>query len=409
MLPALVLVCAGSPTASELERFEAVEPHMGTLVRITVYTGDVEEARTAIRAGFDRIRALDAILSDYKADSELNRLTMSAVGRAVPVSADLFTVLRASQQLARATNGAFDVTQGPVIRVWREARRTGRPPEAAALATASARSGYRRLHLDEAARTVQLDTPGMALDVGAIGKGHAASEALAAITRSGVRSALVAVSGDLAFSDAPPGRRGWRIGIHALGADVTSIPQMLELTHAAVSTSGNASQYLDIEGRRYSHVIDPATATGLVDDLTVTVIAPHGLEADGVDTAVSVLGVARGLALVESMPEVAALVVHRTDAGVTVLPSSRLRTLVARATVSSRVADPLIENREQVEVRGDQADVPVAAQDVQGRVRREARHQARLFDRRDQVVAVRGQIERGDLELRQTIANVVRP
>lgn len=327
----LAFVWVASPVASELQRFEAVEPHMGTLARITVYADDIDAARTAIRAGFDRIRALDDILSDYKTDSELSRLTTSAVGRAVPVSDDLFTVLRAAQRLAQATDGAFDATQGPVTRVWREARRTGRRPEPAALAAAAGRSGHRLLHLDEAARTVQLDRPGMALDVGAIGKGHAASEALAAITRSGVRSALVAVSGDLACSDAPPGRRGWRIGIHALAADVTSIPQMLELTHAAVSTSGNASQYLDVDGRRYSHVIDPATATGLVDDLTVTVIAPHGLEADGVDTAVSVLGAARGLALVESMPDVAALVVHRTAAGVTVLPSARLRALVAPA------------------------------------------------------------------------------
>lgn len=319
---------------------------MGTLVRITVHAGDADEARRAIRAGFDRIGVLDAVLSDYKADSELNRVTTTAVGRAVPVSTDLFVVLQASQRLAEATDGAFDVTQGPVVRLWREARKAGRPPTASALAEASARSGYRHLHLDEATRTLRLDIAGMALDVGAIGKGYAASEALAAITQRGIRSALVAVSGDLAFSDAPPGRRGWRIGIHALGADVTPIPQVLELTHAAVSTSGNASQYLDVEGRRYSHVIDPSTGTGLVDDITVTVVAPHGLDADGLDTAVSVLGTARGLALVEATPGVAALIVRHTGSGVTVLPSARLRALAAREPASAQLADPLVEQRQ---------------------------------------------------------------
>ena len=121
---------------------------MGTLVRVTVYTPDEQTAKAAFRAAFDRIRDLDDILSDYKPDSELNRITKTAVGRAMPVSEDLFTVLRASQELADATGGAFDITQAPVIRLWREARRTGRVPDAAALRDAAKRAGFRKLHLD---------------------------------------------------------------------------------------------------------------------------------------------------------------------------------------------------------------------------------------------------------------------
>lgn len=331
-VPALALVgllcLAGAPTASELLRFEAVEPHMGTLVRITVYAADVDRARTAIRAGFSRIRELDLRLSDYRPDSELSLLSSTAVGRSIPVSDDLFTVLDASQALARETDGAFDITQGPVIRLWREARRTGRAPDASALASASARSGFRKLHLDPRARTARLDVDGMALDIGAIGKGFAASEALDAVTGTGVGSALVAVSGDLAFSAAPPGRRGWRIGIHDLGPDVTALPTTLDLTHAAVSTSGASAQHVDIDGVRYSHIVDPVSGAGLTDDLTVTVIAPRGLEADGLDTAISVVGPERGMVLVERRPHVAALVVHRTAEGTTVVASSRFRALV---------------------------------------------------------------------------------
>jgi FAD:protein FMN transferase len=316
-----------SHAATDPQRFEAVERHMGTLVRIVVYTPDQTTAREAFRAGFDRIGELDAILSDYRPDSELNQITTTAVGRPVPVSPDLFTILRASQALAGATAGAFDITQGPVIRIWREARRTGRVPDRAALQEAAARSGHHRLHLDHANRTVMLDVPGMALDVGGIGKGYAASEALAAIGTRGVRSALVAVSGDLAFSEAPPGREGWRVGVHGGHADAP-ITDLLELTHAAVSTSGGSAQHLDIDGQRYSHIIDPSVAAGLVDDLTVTVIAPHGLEADGLATAVSVLGAERGLALIESQPDTAALVVRRTPDGQTRLPSSRYLALM---------------------------------------------------------------------------------
>lgn len=330
----LVLVC-GVP-GSVLNRFEAVEPHMGTLVRITIYAPGEQVARAAFRAAFDRIQELDAILSDYRPGSELNQIAKTAVGRAVPISEDLFVVLARSQELAEATGGAFDITQGPVIRLWREARKSARVPDPAAVREAAGRSGFRHLHLDAERRTVTLDIEGMALDVGGIGKGYAASAAIAVIGALGVRSALVAVSGDLAFSEAPPGQRGWRIGVHSGDPSVVRFPAVLELTNAAVSTSGSSEQHLDIDGRRYSHVIDPSSGMGLVDDITVTVIARHGLDADGFDTAISVLGAHRGLALIESRPDVSALILQRTTAGTTVLPSSRFPALATRYRAASQ-------------------------------------------------------------------------
>ena len=304
---------------------------MGTLVQVTVYTPDEQTAKAAFRAAFDRIRELDDILSDYKPDSELNRITTTAINRAMPVSEDLFTVLRASQELAGATGGAFDVTQAPVIRLWREARRTGRMPDAAALRDAATRGGFRKLHLDAQRRTVTFDMAGMALDVGGIGKGYAASEAIEALDARGVRSALVAVSGDLAFSAAPPGERGWRIGVHTGDPAVLRVPGVLELANGAVSTAGGSEQHVDIGGRRYSHIIDPPSGMGLVDDVTVTVVAPHGLEADGLDTAASVLGAERGLALIESHPGAAGLIIERTRTGTRVRQSSGFVTLTARS------------------------------------------------------------------------------
>jgi thiamine biosynthesis lipoprotein len=319
----LAFTALSSAAPAGLHRYEAVEPHMGTLVRVTVYTPDEHSAKAAFRAAFDRIRDLDDILSDYKPDSELNRITKTAVDRAMPVSEDLFTVLRASQELAAATGGAFDITQAPVIHLWREARRTGRMPDAAALRDAAKRAGFRKLHLDPQRRTVRFEMTGMALDVGGIGKGYAASEAIQALAGLGVRSALVAVSGDLAFSDAPPGERGWRIGVHSGDPAVLGVPGALELTNGAVSTAGGSQQHADIGGRRYSHIIDSSSGMGLVDDITVTVVAPHGLDADGLDTAASVLGTERGLALIESRPGAAALIIERTTAGTRVRQSSR--------------------------------------------------------------------------------------
>lgn len=323
VVAALAIVALASSASQGTQRFESVEPYMGTLVRVSVYAPDEQTAKNAFRAAFDRIHALDEILSDYRPDSELNQIATTAVRHPVRVSDDLFAVLSASQQLAKATGGAFDVTQGPVIRLWREARKIHQLPDPAALREAASRGGYRKLHLDANGRTVTLDTAGMQLDVGGIGKGYAASAALDALSTLGIESALVAVSGDLAFSAAPPGQRGWRIAVQSSDPPAPGVPAALELSNAAVSTSGNSAQHVDIDGRRYSHIVDPASATALVDDLTVTVVARRGADADSLATAVSVLGPQRGLALIESRPDASALITRRIGDDVQVLTSSR--------------------------------------------------------------------------------------
>jgi thiamine biosynthesis lipoprotein len=281
----ILLVCACAAAAAE--RFEAVEPHMGTLVRIQLYAADEAQAAAAFRAAFARIEELDGALSDYRPESELNRLCRAPAGTAVGIGADLFMVLEASQKLAEETGGAFDVTLGPLTHLWREARRRGRAPEAAAVREAASRSGYRKLHLDAERRTATLDEPGMQLDVGGIAKGYAADEALAVLARLGICRALVAMSGDLAIGDAPPGKRGWTIS-------AGEPARVLELSNAAVSTSGDTEQHLDAGGVRYSHIIDPATGMGLTHAPVVTIVARRGIDADALATAVSVLGEERG-------------------------------------------------------------------------------------------------------------------
>lgn len=322
--------CLGSAPAADRQLFEAVEPHMGTLVRIKLYADGARQAKAAFRAAFDRIAQLDNALSDYKPASELNRICRTAVARPVAAGADLFRVLEASQELAGETDGAFDVTLGPVIRLWRQARNTNRLPDSAVLREAAGRCGYRKLHLDPAKRTVMLDQAGMQLDAGGIAKGYAADAALSILAQLGIGSALVAASGDLAFGDPPPGQRGWRIGVDSFDRPEAAFTRVLELSNAAVSTSGDGEQHLDIDGTRYSHIIDPATGMGLshstlATGITVTIIARYGIDADGLATAVSVLGPERGIALIERQAGAAALVV--TDH---VVESSRWPSVVSR-------------------------------------------------------------------------------
>jgi thiamine biosynthesis lipoprotein len=256
------------------ERFEAVEPHMGTLVRITIYSKD----GSPMSAAFSRIRELDERLSDYKPESELNKLCQTH-GQAVPVSEDLFRVLNASLKLSRLTDGAFDVTIGPVTHLWR----VGKTPDAETMA----RVGWRNVVLDKKHRTVELKVSGMQLDCGAIAKGYAADEALKALGKLGVTRALVAVSGDIVAGDAPPGTRGWRVGLEPAGGTIL-------LRNAAVSTSGDEEQFRNIGGVKYSHIIDPKTGLGLTSPIAVTVVARRGLEADPIATAVSVMGGKKG-------------------------------------------------------------------------------------------------------------------
>jgi thiamine biosynthesis lipoprotein len=282
-----------------LQPYEAVEPHMGTLFSIKLYAADERQAKDAFQAAFARIAQLDATLSDYRTDSELSSVTKAATP--VHVSDDLFTVLSKGQWLAVQTDGAFDVTLGPLTHLWRESRRARALPGDAVLKDALSRSGFRKMHLDPMAHTVCFDVPGMQLDVGGIAKGYAADEALEVLGQRGIQSALVAASGDLAFSDAPPAQKGWRIAIDALRRPML-------LSNAAVSTSGSTEQNFVVGGERYSHILNPKTGLGLTTDIATTVVARRGIDADGMATALNVLGPERGLAFVEKQPGVAAIV-----------------------------------------------------------------------------------------------------
>ncbi|HEV1286479.1 MAG TPA: FAD:protein FMN transferase [Bryobacteraceae bacterium] len=247
---------------------------MGTLVRITIYS----ENAGPMRAAFRRIAELDETLSDYKPDSELNKLCRT-VSNPVKVSEDLFRLLEASEKLSRLTDGAFDITIGPVTHLWR----LGKTPDVETMT----RVGWRNLVLDKRHRTAELKLAGMQLDLGAIAKGYAADEALKTLRRLGVQRALIALSGDIVAGDAPPGTKGWRVGLEPAGGEIL-------LRNAAVSTSGDTEQFRDIGGVRYSHIIDPKTGLGLTSAIAVTVVARRGLEADPIATAVSVMGEERG-------------------------------------------------------------------------------------------------------------------
>lgn len=259
---------------------------MGVEARLVFYASDSTRAVEAARAAFQRIGALDAIMSDYREDSELMQLTRAPAGSWVPVSDPLWEVLEQAQELARLSGGAFDVTAGPLIRLWRESRRTGELPDSAKLAEARTRSGWQQLSLDSAQRAVRFAVPNMQLDLGGIAKGYAADAAVEVLRQFGVRRAIIEFGGDIVASGPPPGRPGWQIRID----DPSGAPPAIHLSDAAISTSGDVVQFVEIDGVRYSHVVDPRTGTALHDRVAATVIAPSGMLADALATVAGVLG-----------------------------------------------------------------------------------------------------------------------
>ncbi len=265
---------------------------MAIEARIVVYAGSEEAAQRAAAAGFARLDALDAAFSDYRPDSELMRLCASAGSGPVAVSADLLSVLGEAQALAAASGGVFDVTCGPAVALWRQARRTAVLPAANNIADAWTHMGWRKLKLDAVAGTAELLQPGMRLDLGGIGKGWALDAALAAVAAAGAPIAMIEMGGDLVAGDPPPGEPGWRVaaGCGEGGAP----PQDFVLSHAALATSGDSSQSVEIGGVHYSHVIDARTGQALVNHLCCTVVADRAALSDGLATAGRILGEGAG-------------------------------------------------------------------------------------------------------------------
>jgi thiamine biosynthesis lipoprotein len=311
---ALVAVNALDPprarSGEPLKRFEFSEQHMGTTFRIVFYAPDEAVANEAARQAFARVEELNRIMSDYLDDSELMRLCKKP-NQWVRVSDELFEVLGRAQKLSVATDGAFDITVGPVVRLWRRARRTLELPAPDALQKALALVGYRNVELDPATNSVRLNLNGMMLDLGGIAKGYAAQAVQRVLSGFGFSQALVAAGGDIVVSDAPPGAKGWKIELEAPLKD-QSARTILLLTNAAVSTSGDASQFVTIGGKRYSHIVDPKTGMGIVGRRAVTVVA-EGAFADGYASALCVMGIEKGMKLIEADPKRAARFVEAGD------------------------------------------------------------------------------------------------
>lgn len=261
---------------------------MGTRFTIVCHAEDSAWAKRQAEAAFKVAEEVDRVASDYLADSELASLTSLPVFQPVVLSPLLFDLLTHARALAEKTHGAFDPTLGPLTRLWRQTRQQRRLPEVAVLEAARLATGWRHFSLDPTSRRVTLHREAMSFDLGGVAKGYSADLMLESLAAAGLRQAMVAAGGDIRLGDPPPGREGWRVAVQT--QDLTRHDEVRVLANAAISTSGDLHQSVEIEGVRYSHILDPATGLGLTRRMAATVIADEAKLSDALATAACVMG-----------------------------------------------------------------------------------------------------------------------
>jgi thiamine biosynthesis lipoprotein len=288
----LLFVNVQASLAQELQRYTFDSRHMGTQITIILYAGDETVAYRASKAAFERIEELNQIMSDYIETSDVNRLSKkSGSGEWMKISDDLYEVLKTSVQISEMTAGLFDVTMGPVTHEWRYIRMMGEPelPDDEKLKHLLDKVGYQHIEFDRNRGSVRLNSKDMQLDLGGIAKGFAAEKAIEKLKEFGLESALVDAGGDITTSAPPPGRESWTVAVPKGITNGERLMASLKLRDKTVTTSGDMFQFAEIDGVRYSHVINPKTGLGSVHRIQATVISDSGMYADALASACTLM------------------------------------------------------------------------------------------------------------------------
>ena len=265
----------------ELLRLEKSADAMGSTYSIALYGYDRVKMEAAADAAFDEVRRLDDLLSNYLPGSEWSEVNRNAAAKPVKVSPELFALLSACVEYSRESEGAFDITVGPLMKVWGFYKGSGHLPHKPEIVAALAKVGYRHMLLDPAAGTVRFDRPGVELDPGGIGKGYAVDRMVEVLKRNDVRIALVAGSGSSIYGmGAPPDEpRGWPVKIKDPWDNRKTMAEVW-LKDSSMSTSGSYEKFFRAEGKIYAHIMDPRTGYPAQGSVSVSVIAPRTVDSE---------------------------------------------------------------------------------------------------------------------------------
>ena len=254
---------------------------MGSTFSVALYGEDRIKLEAAADAALDEVRRLDDLLSNYKPDSEWSRVNSNAAAGPVKVSEELFRLLADCWEYSRSSEGAFDITVGPLMKVWGFYKGSGHLPHKPEILAALTRVGYRHMQLDAASRAVRFDRPGVEIDPGGIGKGYAVDRMVEILKKMGIRSALVAGSGSSIYGiGAPPDEpKGWLVKIKDPWDSSKTLAEV-RLKDMSMSTSGSYEKFFRAEGRIYAHIMDPRTGYPAQGSVSVSVVAPRTIDSE---------------------------------------------------------------------------------------------------------------------------------
>lgn len=307
LVTAMVAGCVEIQSTPQPVVSKRIQMHMGTLVAVTAVASDKHVGDRAVQAAFDEIKRLEQLLSTWRADSELSQVNAEAGRRPVQVSRETLQLVIRSLDIAQLTQGGFNIALGPAIEAWSVTERQ-HIPEIEELDRLKPLVDWTRIQVSPARRTIYLPHTGMRIDVGGIGKGYAADRAVEEMKHAGALGGVVALSGDIKTFGILPERNGFPIGIRHPRQEGGLIA-MIDLKDEAISTAGDYERFFERDGIRYHHILDPQTLQPARACQSVTVIAKEGVVADGLDTAIFVLGPDQGMALAERLPDVEAIIV----------------------------------------------------------------------------------------------------
>jgi FAD:protein FMN transferase len=285
---------------SQTKKYTFSQPKMGSPLNITLYANDSLKVNQIATEAYKIADSLNLIYSDYLENSELSLLSKkSGTNEFMKVSPALWEILILSVKASKQSKGAYDITVGSIVKLWRKARKEKVLPEQIFLKNNLQSVEYQHIALDSLTHSVKLVRQNTQLDLGGIAKGYVAQVIVDFCKKEGIQKVLVDAGGDLAMASQE--NKPWKIGITIPNSEEL-IPQYLVLQNQAVATSGNMYQFVEINGKRYSHIVNPHTGLGVTHQRNVTVIAPDGATADWLATACSVLSVKKALKLIKSMP-----------------------------------------------------------------------------------------------------------
>ena len=284
---------------------------MGTVAKVVLFSPDKPLADSISSLAFEEISRIENILSDYKVDSEVNNLTKIKHSRnKIKVSKDLWEVLRFGNYMSEISYGNFDITCGYFTKLWRECRENGRLPTTIELDKAKNKVGHRLIEYHPKSKEIRFLSDSIQLDFGGIAKGYASGKALEVIEKAGIRKAFVDLGGDIVFNDSPPKKTSWTVGLSLSISDAMPKYVYLNLKNESVATSGSLYNNFNLNGIKYSHIVNPKTGIGLTANIQVTIIAPSGMKADSYASAVSVLGFSKGRRLIENSQKIEGIIIE---------------------------------------------------------------------------------------------------